>query len=187
MTNTEGSGASPFWRTARAAGLFLSLALAFSGCGTAPKVPPKASEPSRIRLALIRDALALEGAPYRLGEAHPSRGFDCSGFVHYLYTRQGIRLPRTARAMAAALPEIPDLERAPGDLVFFNTTGDAYSHVGLFLGGNRFIHASGKGSGVKISKLAPPYWENRYLGTRSALLAEDAPAFQTEAEEGLDQ
>ena len=148
----------------------VALALHMLACSTPPKAPRPATEPSALRLAVVREALSLEGTPYRSGAADPDRGFDCSGFVHYLFRRHGVHLPRTARAMADALP--PSRQPRPGDLLFFNTTGEAYSHVGLSIGNQRFIHASSS-RGVQISTLGPPYWADRFLGVRSPLDEED--------------
>lgn len=137
------------------------------GCASKPKPRPLAQS-SPINLAVVRDALSLQGIPYRWGEETPENGFDCSGFVQYVYGQYGVRLPRTAYEMAQALPSLPEFHRKPGDLVFFNTTGEPYSHVGIYIGGSDFVHASSAKGEVVISSLDTPYWTDHFLGLRRA-------------------
>lgn len=141
-----------------------SLVLA-SGCAhKAPvKPPPSARTQSN---PVIKLALSLRGTPYVWGAESPEDGFDCSGFVQYVYSRHGILLPRTAYQMAMALPSVDDSLRKPGDLVFFNTTGKPYSHVGIYIGRNSFVHASSAKGEVVISSLDKRYWVNHFLGLR---------------------
>lgn len=122
--------------------------------------PPASAEP------LTATALGLLGAPYRDGGADP-RGFDCSGFVAYVYGQHGIALPRTVELQAAVGEDV----EAPqaGDLVFFRTAGRGASHVGIALGPDRFIHAPSSRGVVRIEMLAAPYWAARYLETRRVL------------------
>jgi cell wall-associated NlpC family hydrolase len=137
------------------------------GCASTPKPEPvKAPAASPINLKVIRDAMTLEGVRYRYGEETPERGFDCSGFVQYVYGKHGVDLPRTAFDMASTLPALDETFREPGDLVFFNTTGRPYSHVGIYLGKNLFIHASSREGEVKVSEMDTPYWSRHYQGTR---------------------
>ena len=137
------------------------------GCTSTPKPAPqpKLSKTS-INLQVVRDALSLKGIAYQYGEETPERGFDCSGFVQYVYGRHGVDLPRTAFEMAATLPALDETLREPGDLVFFNTSGKPYSHVGIYIGRNRFVHASSAQGEVLVSELDTPYWSRHYLGTR---------------------
>jgi cell wall-associated NlpC family hydrolase len=135
------------------------------GCASQPKPPPPARS-TPVNLAVVRDALSLKGVPYRWGEETPQRGFDCSGLVHYVYGRQGVRLPRTARAMANAMPSLGYRFRRPGDLVFFNTTGKPFSHVGIYIGGDDFVHASSARGRVVVSSLGERYWTEHFLGMR---------------------
>jgi cell wall-associated NlpC family hydrolase len=103
------------------------------------------------------------GVPYHWGGTSPSTGFDCSGFVQYVFSLHGKYLPRTASAMYYATS--PVRYPLPGDLVFFNTYGGV-SHVGIYVGGGRFISAAGRG--VRIDSLQDSYWSARYLGARRA-------------------
>jgi len=112
-------------------------------------------------------ALSLLGTAYRYGGTSPKEGFDCSGFVQYVYRRFGVGLPRIAREMAQQLPPVDSTEKQPGDLVFFNTNGRSFSHVGIYLGADRFIHATSRtGKTVKISSLWDAYWRRRLNGLR---------------------
>jgi cell wall-associated NlpC family hydrolase len=112
-------------------------------------------------------ALSLTGTRYRYGGTTPAEGFDCSGFVRYVFGHFGVELPRSAREMAAALPKVDADERRPGDLVFFNTNGKPFSHVGIYLGNGRFVHAtSSRTKLVMVSELSDSYWSKRLNGVR---------------------
>lgn len=136
------------------------------GCSIAPKMTPARTQSVQTKLPpVIHYALSLIGAPYRFGSASRSEGFDCSGFVQHVYQRHGIQLPRTAYEMACSLPNADDLRS--GDLVFFNTNGGAFSHVGLFISGDQFVHASSNRTGkVLVSSLKNPYWRKHFTGAR---------------------
>jgi len=94
------------------------------------------------------------GAPYRYGGTSPSSGFDCSGFVQYVFAKQGVRLPRTARQQAQVGSALPADWRAlaPGDLVMFEENG-RIDHVAIYAGGNRIIHSTSSGGGVRYDDL----------------------------------
>lgn len=111
---------------------------------------------------VIATAKKYIGVPYVYGGSTPS-GFDCSGFVSYVYKQHGIYLPRSSAAMYGNGTRVTSL--APGDLVFFNTNGKGVSHVGIYVGGNRFISATSN-RGVKIDSLSDGYWGPRYLGAK---------------------
>ena len=112
-------------------------------------------------------ALSLQGAPYRYGKDSPQEGFDCSGFIKHVYERQGISLPRTTREMARSLPSISIHDLSSGDLVFFNTNGRPFSHVGLYISDNNFIHAPSQRTGrVLVSSLNNQYWRQHLIGAR---------------------
>ncbi|CAL1241341.1 C40 family peptidase [Candidatus Methylocalor cossyra] len=147
--------------------ILASLLALFSGCASRPKPPP--ARPSYLS-PLVSYALSLRGTPYVWGGASPEEGFDCSGFVQHVYRRHGIRLPRTAREMAEVLPPLDSRSRRPGDLVFFNTTGEPYSHVGIYIGNDDFVHASSAKGQVIVSRLDKPYWWEHFLGVRRPAL-----------------
>ena len=144
--------------------LFVTL---LAGCAGTPK---RAHHRGAQLSPVVRYALSLRGVPYRWGKESPDEGFDCSGFVKYVYARHGIRLPRTAYEMAAALPAVDSRRRQPGDLVFFNTTGEPYSHVGIYIGDNAFVHSSSARGEVIVSTLDKPYWWEHFLGIRRPAL-----------------
>ncbi len=116
--------------------------------------------------AVVNYAMTLRGKPYRWGKESPREGFDCSGFVQHVYSRYGVRLPRTARQMADHLLKIDQRARQPGDLVFFNTTGEPFSHVGIYVGGDAFVHSSSVRGRVIVSALSGRYWLQHFLGFR---------------------
>jgi len=113
-------------------------------------------------------AVSLVGSPYRLGGTSPETGLDCSGFVAHVFRQTtGIVLPRDSRAISEAARPLAQAELLPGDLVFFNTLNRAFSHVGIYLGDDRFVHAASSRSGaVMVSNLNDRYWHERYDGAR---------------------
>ncbi|MEW6039680.1 MAG: C40 family peptidase [Pseudomonadota bacterium] len=144
--------------------VLLLLPALLSGCAGTAEVKQRA--PAAANGQVVPYALSLQGTPYVWGGASPEKGFDCSGFVKHVYQRHGIDLPRTAREMASRLPEVPKNCRLPGDLLFFRTDGRSYSHVGIYIGNESFVHASGSQAAVKVSSLNKPYWLSRFLGVR---------------------
>jgi len=114
---------------------------------------------------LLRSALAFVGTRYVWGGASPG-GFDCSGFTYYLFKQLGIRIPRTADVQFAAGRPVYG-EPLPGDLVFFQTYDYGASHVGIYLGGGRFVNAIG--DDVHVTSFGSPYFRERYLGARRFL------------------
>jgi len=128
---------------------------------------------------LLLSALAFVDAPYRRGGHAPQTGFDCSGFTRHLYASVlGLELPRRAdqQAVDRRLSEVGDGPLAPGDLVFFNTLQRRFSHVGIYLGDGRFIHAPRAGSQVRIEDMRLDYWASRFDGARRADTVGIAPA-----------
>jgi cell wall-associated NlpC family hydrolase len=117
-------------------------------------------------------AISLVGNPYRLGGSSPETGLDCSGFVGHVFRQTtGVVLPRDSLAISESTQPLTPAELEPGDLVFFNTLDRAFSHVGIYLGGARFVHAaSSRTGGVLISSLNDPYWQARYDGARRVRL-----------------
>lgn len=112
-------------------------------------------------------ALSLVGVVYRYGGSTPDQGLDCSGLIHYVFQEAtGVTLPRTARELARIGDRVPRSELAPGDLVFFNTRHAAFSHVGIYLGDGRFIHAPSTGHRIGVALLSSSYWKKRFDGAR---------------------
>lgn len=112
-------------------------------------------------------ALSLVGVDYRWGGTTPAQGFDCSGLIRYVFQETtGVALPRTARGLASLGERVRRSELVPGDLVFFNTRHAAFSHVGIYLGNDRFIHAPRRGGEVGVAVLSSAYWKHRYDGAR---------------------
>lgn len=170
--------------------LFLGIfAALISGCGSlapAPvaRLPPSGSpEPSGSPVpaasaavparpqadrseALLQALLAL-GIDYRPGGASPVTGFDCSGLVAHVYRQAwGLRLPQNARQQSQAGTPVGLADLQPGDLVFYDTLNRPYSHVGIYLGNGRFVHAPRSGARVRVESLRSTYWSTRFNGAR---------------------
>jgi cell wall-associated NlpC family hydrolase len=117
--------------------------------------------------ALARTALAYRGAPYRFGGRSAQTGFDCSGLVQAVCAKWGIYVPRAAHAQYTAGKPVPSNSLQPGDLVFFkNTYKRGLSHVGIYIGDRKFLHAAGVRYGVMVSSLDDAYHRNHYVGAR---------------------
>jgi cell wall-associated NlpC family hydrolase len=112
-------------------------------------------------------ALNYLGIRYRNGGESPSEGFDCSGLVNYVADQSlGLKLPRTAAEMARVGTPVSRKDLQVGDLVFFNTMGRRYSHVGIYVGEDRFVHSPSRGGVVRVESLDMAYWSKRYNGAR---------------------
>ena len=119
------------------------------------------------RSELLLRALGLVGVRYRYGGHSPQTGFDCSGLVQYLFSEVlGVALPRRAQDMSRVGDSVRRNELHPGDLVFFDTLREPYSHVGIYLGDQRFIHAPSSGGHVEVVTMTDRYWLRRYNGAR---------------------
>ena len=117
--------------------------------------------------SLINNAMQLIGVRYRWGGNTPQSGLDCSGFVRYVFNDTfGFLLPRKSAQMSQVGLEIRKDELRPGDLVFFNTMRHAFSHVGIYVGDNKFIHAPSRGKSIRVDDMTKAYWEKRYNGAR---------------------
>jgi len=116
------------------------------------------------RDAIVQLAESYLGAPYKAGGSDPS-GFDCSGFVMYVYKKAGYRLPRTTKDQYDSLKPVKKPKK--GDLVFFSIDGNHIDHVGLYIGNFKFIHAPSSGKTIEIANLRNDYWKKRYKGSRS--------------------
>ena len=115
--------------------------------------------------AIVDTAMKLRGVPYRNGGSDPS-GFDCSGFVQWVFAKNGVRLPREVREQYGAGQKIGLREVRPGDLVFFQTVSRGASHVGLVIGSDQFVHAPSSTGVVRIERLTATYWSRRFVGAR---------------------
>jgi cell wall-associated NlpC family hydrolase len=129
--------------------------------------PAPAAEPGAMSRVLDY-ATSLAGIGYRFGGRSPETGFDCSGYVGYVYKQAGgLSLPRTAVSISRMGEKISRSELKPGDLVFFKTLRRTISHVGIYLGDHRFIHASSTRTGlVEVSDLRERYWANKFSTAR---------------------
>ena len=143
----------------------------FPGAGDPPTAPrgtePAASpSPSYLdREAVVRTALGFRGVPYRDGGSDPS-GFDCSGFVQYVFAQHGLGLPREVREQFRLGEEVDPRRIEPGDLVFFATVTRSASHVGMSIGGDEFVHAPSSRGRVRVERLSGGYWGSRLVGVR---------------------
>lgn len=138
---------------------FLFNALS-STAHSADQVVTKASD-------LVLNALSLIGVNYRYGGNHPSSGLDCSGFVRYVVRDTlGFLLPRRAIEMSRLGEAVAKESLQPGDLVFFNTMRSAFSHVGIYIGDNKFVHAPSTGKQIRVDNMHTSYWSRRYNGAR---------------------
>jgi len=120
----------------------------------------------RAREVLV-NALSLTGIKYTRGGNTPETGFDCSGFVRYVFKQAAsLTLPHSALAISQLGQTIPKNELQPGDLVFFNTLKNTFSHVGIYLGNNRFVHSPSAGGKVRVENMQEGYWASRFSGAQ---------------------
>jgi cell wall-associated NlpC family hydrolase len=160
------------------ASLLLSVSLLGSGIGvsTAAEQIRKDEQPSFLERYtnaaqdVILQGLKLVGVRYRLGGNNEDSGLDCSGFVRLVFKDSiGASLPRTAKEMSEVGQQIDASQLKPGDLVFFNTMRRTFSHVGIYLGDNHFMHAPRTGAEVRVESMDSSYWVQRYNGARRIL------------------
>lgn len=145
----------------------IAATVALAACAThpAPRVlPPSSSAPS----AVVRTAQSLLGVPYRNGGSDPA-GFDCSGFVRYVFAQHGVNVPRDVRKQWQVGQEVSRGRIRPGDLLFFSTTGPGPTHVSLAIDTQRFVHAPSSRGVVRIEALTSTYWGRRFIGARRVL------------------
>lgn len=148
----------------------LALTLLLGGCASTPREPPETQHspttaPGSRQSEHLATTIAsrMVGKPYRYGGASP-QGFDCSGLVYYAYRQAGYKIPRTSQQQYRDSLPVKRSHIREGDLLFFRIEGKV-SHVGVYLGGNRFIHAPSSGKRVTITSLDNPYWQQRLTKT----------------------
>lgn len=163
------------WRAVVFAGMLAASPFAMADdAGPATAQPAPATAPAGTRAMQANDvlirAISLVGTPYVWGGNTPESGFDCSGLVNYVFRDMlNLRLPRTSRELSAlSSPEVDTSRLATGDLVFF-ASGGVVTHVGIYVGDGRFIHAPRTGGVVRLERLDGQYWQNRYAGARRVL------------------
>jgi cell wall-associated NlpC family hydrolase len=149
--------------------LLAALASACASSGTVPRPFPGAVRPATPPIpngqAIVETALALRGTPYRWGGSDPS-GFDCSGFVQYVFARHGVTLPREARDQFTVGTSIKRSELREGDLVFYSTVAKGPSHVGMMIDDGQFVHAPSERGVVRVERVDVPYWDRRFVGAK---------------------
>ena len=184
----------------------LACAFILAGCATSPAqqpqppVPPlesltaqveafeqqieqrfaelEARQLEELAAGILQRGQQLVGTPYRYGGASVNSGFDCSGFIGYLFREEaGIKLPRSTRQMIdLQAPKVAKAELQPGDIVFFSTRGRGQvSHAGIYIGEQRFIHSASRRSGVRVDSLNSRYWKSRYLQAKRVLTPDNLP------------
>jgi peptidoglycan endopeptidase LytE len=132
---------------------------------------PRLTPPVGVGVRAVQFARRLLGVPYRWGGDSPGGGFDCSGFVRYVYAHFGIRLPHSSYADFGLGKTVGRGALRPGDLVFFDGVG----HVGMYVGGGRFIHAPHSGTSVQMTRLSEPWYRATYDGARRLVAPPPTP------------
>jgi cell wall-associated NlpC family hydrolase len=143
-------------------------------------VPADAAADAGAEVSL--QALALIGVPYRYGSDDPARGLDCSGLVRHVFRAvAALDLPRRAEEISRFGHSVAREELKPGDLVFFDTRGRPYSHVAVYVGDGRFVHAPAQRGRVRVDAIDERYWQRRYSGARRLLGPVTAPTYSFDA------
>jgi len=153
---------------------YLSLAAALAGCGSLPpSSPEKPAERAAAPLSakaqdVVLYAFSLIDTGYRFGGKNPEAGLDCSGMVSYIYGQAaGLKVSGSAADIARNGRPVPRQGLKPGDLVFFNTMNRSYSHVGIYIGDDRFVHAPATNGRIRIDSLGARYYAERFEAARS--------------------
>lgn len=162
---------------ARGAVLAALLGLLLAGCGTLPRGTDSAAG---LNSGVVLAAMSMIEVPYRAGGATPA-GFDCSGLVYYVYRQAGITVPRSTQEQYRNANPVTMEALQPGDLLFYRLNTREVSHVGIFVGNGRFIHAPSRGKQVSYANMADAYWRQNFVGAgRYAGPPPERPmAFQT--------
>jgi cell wall-associated NlpC family hydrolase len=151
--------------------LLLSLFLLWACASTKDNVQTHEAGSSAPARKLASYAHRLIGTPYKYGGHSPKTGFDCSGFVEYVFRHSAhVVLPHSAQKISRHGFPVRLSQLREGDLVFYDTNNHAYSHVGIYLGNNHFIHAPSSGGTVRTENMREAYWENHYNGARRIAL-----------------
>nr|WP_235548402.1 C40 family peptidase [Noviherbaspirillum sp. Root189] len=131
---------------------------------------------------LAMQAMSMIGIRYKYGGNAPESGLDCSGLVRYVFRKtSGTELPRTSEEISRVGEKIDSADLQPGDLVFYNTLRRGFSHVGIYLGDNKFIHAPRAGAEVRVERMDIGYWKKRFNGARRIIQsAQSTPPSQPE-------
>ncbi|TAL32721.1 MAG: NlpC/P60 family protein [Spirochaetes bacterium] len=153
--------------------ILTTLSIIFAAICAAALLSAQALAPAQVRANILATAHKLLGVGYVMGGSSEA-GFDCSGYVKYVYEKNGIRLPRTAPAQYLKGAKIPIEKARPADLVFFDVYKQGVSHVGIYLGDMKFIHAPSPGGRVSIAVIDQYYWKDKLVGA-AAFLEEPAP------------
>ncbi len=147
--------------------LSITLLMLCSACAITRPAPAFRAADDNAMNELAIYAMSLADTPYRYGGTSAEQGFDCSGFVRYVFQKSlGWMLPRTSLEMSRIGSPVTTDHLRPGDLVFFDTEKQPYSHVGIYLGDDRFVHAPSSGKAVEVVIMRERYWKIRYDGAR---------------------
>ncbi|GHD59930.1 C40 family peptidase [Jeongeupia chitinilytica] len=155
--------------------VFVFAALVLAACTTTPPRKPQPVDRSLAHIEaqgdgreIVMYSLGLLDVGYQFGGNNPEAGLDCSGMVRFVYKNAlGIELPRTAADMASKTRPVSGSQLQAGDLVFFNTLGRPYSHVGIYLGDGKFVHAPSSRGKIRVESMDLPYFSSRYEGART--------------------
>jgi cell wall-associated NlpC family hydrolase len=151
-------------RLAGAAAIGLCAVILLNGCATAPSRLVTGYTPARGEKA-AKTAVSMIGRPYRYQGDSPA-GFDCSGLVRYSYLSAGMDVPHGTKDLKKTTTAVSPRTMRKGDLLFFSERGKNYSHVGIYLENNLFVHAPSSGGKVRKDSLTDPYWKKSFLGAR---------------------
>jgi len=143
------------------------LAALCVSCASVPAPEVRDDEAPELRAEIVMQALALVGVPYRFGGDDPAQGLDCSGLVRHVYrSAVGVQLPRRSEDIGRVGRRIARADVRAGDLLFFNTLGRPNTHVAVYVGDGRFVHAPTRRGHVRVEALDERYWRTRFNGAR---------------------
>jgi cell wall-associated NlpC family hydrolase len=135
--------------------------------GTSPGDQASPASSQAVLMSIVEQAVTMIGIPYHWGGNDPDEGLDCSGFVRYVYRNTtGLLLPRQSAQISKTGSAVAKPDLHPGDLVFFDTPRGPATHVGIYMGDHRFIHAPKTGAYIRVESMTSPYWASRYHGAR---------------------